>query len=626
LVFSESVKNVIGNITVNAPASIVVESYLNGTVFKATITAPDFTIVKMVLGDAITDAAGNKLAPKTCTYTIGDFTKPTMTVTQEPTSPVANSFALKVLFNEAVTGVSTGISVINGTLGAVTANGNEYTVNVTAADLANVSVTFGPGITDLSGNSLASVTKAYTVGDFTKPTVVVTDPVAPIQTTFTVGLKFSETVTGVAGAVTATGGTVTVTGSGDTYVVTVVTPGSIDVVVTVGAGVKDASGNPLTAVSKIYKVGDFTAPTVSVDALTVNNVNGVVPVTSSEVGSVYLALSTVAANAADLSIAVAQGKAVMGTVTSGGVAVNLSTAGLVAGSYKAYGFDAVGNKGVAANVVTVKIVEMISIKAIQGETAVSPKVDQIVKTSGTVTAVKADGKGYWIQDANAAWSGIYVYDAAIIKSVQRGTAVVVLGTVTEYHGMTEITAISVEYGAPIVIAPVVLANPADANTEAYESVLVTIKGMGVKALKDTYKEWVVEKITPTAISVIVDNYLYEADPIKTNFYDITGIVNVYDSYKLAPRDVADVRILTDKVDIALNLKVYPNPFDKVLNIRVSNEVELTKAVITNIAGQVVKEVSYPGTTIQTSELRSGVYFISLHTVDGIAKTDRIIKR
>jgi hypothetical protein len=72
-------------------------------------------------------------------------------------------------------------------------------------------------------------------------------------------------------------------------------------------------------------------------------------------------------------------------------------------------------------------------------------------------------------------------------------------------------------------------------------------------------------------------------------------------------------------------KVYPNPFDGFVNV--DNASELSKVIVTNIAGQTVKVVVKPAGTIQLNELRSGVYFISLYNMDNvIAKTAKIVKR
>ena len=87
---------------------------------------------------------------------------------------------------------------------------------------------------------------------------------------------------------------------------------------------------------------------------------------------------------------------------------------------------------------------------------------------------------------------------------------------------------------------------------------------------------------------------------------------------------ADFATPVVKIDDSLEFKVYPNPF--VDFVTVSNASELTKVVVSNIAGQVVKEVVNPESTIQLSELRSGVYFMSLYQGNAVIKTVKILKR
>jgi len=79
------------------------------------------------------------------------------------------------------------------------------------------------------------------------------------------------------------------------------------------------------------------------------------------------------------------------------------------------------------------------------------------------------------------------------------------------------------------------------------------------------------------------------------------------------------------VNGSLEFKVYPNPFVDFVNV--DNASMLSKVVVTNIAGQVVKEVVNPTKTIQLNELRSGIYFVSMYNMDNvIAQTAKIVKR
>jgi len=93
------------------------------------------------------------------------------------------------------------------------------------------------------------------------------------------------------------------------------------------------------------------------------------------------------------------------------------------------------------------------------------------------------------------------------------------------------------------------------------------------------------------------------------------------TFKTGSIYVTDVPI----VNASLEFKVYPNPFVDYVNV--DNASQLSKVVVTNIAGQIVKEVVNPTKQIQLNELRSGYYFISLYNMDNvIAKTVKIVKR
>lgn len=76
--------------------------------------------------------------------------------------------------------------------------------------------------------------------------------------------------------------------------------------------------------------------------------------------------------------------------------------------------------------------------------------------------------------------------------------------------------------------------------------------------------------------------------------------------------------------VTVNFKVYPNPFND--RIMIDNNDKLTRVIVSNIAGQRVLDIEYPGHEIRTANLVSGVYIISLYTEDGRAKTERMIKR
>ena len=104
-----------------------------------------------------------------------------------------------------------------------------------------------------------------------------------------------------------------------------------------------------------------------------------------------------------------------------------------------------------------------------------------------------------------------------------------------------------------------------------------------------------------------------------------NVVAVSDKTKWTFKTGADwATPVVDPKDNSLEFKVYPNPF--VDYVTVSNASELSKVVVSNIAGQIVKEVVNPESTIQLNELRSGVYFISLYQDGAVLKTVKLLKR
>ena len=81
----------------------------------------------------------------------------------------------------------------------------------------------------------------------------------------------------------------------------------------------------------------------------------------------------------------------------------------------------------------------------------------------------------------------------------------------------------------------------------------------------------------------------------------------------------------DQLSGSAEFSVYPNPFDGYLIVK--NAGKLSRIIISNVAGQRVKDLVNPTETIQTGDLRSGIYFITLVDQDeNIAKTERIVKK
>jgi hypothetical protein len=179
----------------------------------------------------------------------------------------------------------------------------------------------------------------------------------------------------------------------------------------------------------------------------------------------------------------------------------------------------------------------------------SDHVGETVVTSGIVHAVKYDGT-FWIQDDEAEWCGVYVYEGG--TPVVLGDEVQVEGVVNEYNGLTEIGSVS---ELSILSSGNALFNPLDITTttlsaedscaypgEPYEGVLVRVTDVQCTAL-GLYGQWYVNE-NAKAEACEVDDDLYNLyTPVVGQNYDfITGVVDYsYDQFELLPRDEYDIQ-------------------------------------------------------------------------------------
>jgi hypothetical protein len=241
----------------------------------------------------VADASGNGL-PAAVPGPLATFdnTPPTATVecaTPNPTN--ADTIAFKVTFSEPVAPTFAAEDVeVTGTLAAsatvqVTGTDPSYTVNVTPSD-PNASGTIGialkQDVTDLAGNKLAAGAASPMVTVDNQPAkVTITPTTPPVKGSEAVSYKveFSKPVAGALAqdAVVVTGSfagaaTTHITGEQNTYTITV-TPNdpkaSGTVGISLGPGVTDLAGNPVTVVAPPPSVTlDKTPPTLTITPVT----------------------------------------------------------------------------------------------------------------------------------------------------------------------------------------------------------------------------------------------------------------------------------------------------------------------------------------------------------------------
>lgn len=257
----------------------------------------------------------------------------------------------------------------------------------------------------------------------------------------------------------------------------------------------------------------------------------------------------------------------------------------------------------------------------------SPRKDQVVKTSGIVTAVKLGSSGtqqaYYIQDGTGEWNGLYVYSST--PAVALGDNVTVKGTIAEYNGLTEmspvqsVTVNSSSNALPATAAITTLA----ANSEAYESVFVEVKHASCSASNNgTFT------VNDGSGDLAVYKGLFSAlDLVVGTSYNIKGVMTWYSTgniFELLPRDANDIFDATGIEDNLNSISsVYPNPFTN--EIRFDGAQNVNRVVITSITGQIVKNVSVIENRVDTQDLPKGMYLVTFMNNKGEKTNLKMIK-
>ena len=276
--------------------------------------------------------------------------------------------------------------------------------------------------------------------------------------------------------------------------------------------------------------------------------------------------------------------------------------------------------------------QLTTIYDIQGQTDVSPYEGQIVTTSGVVTSfIRADG--FIIQDGETPWNGLYVYYGANAAptNVQLGDEIEVMGEISEYFGLTELTSIvsTNVVSSGNTINPILLTTQ-QVNQEQYESMLVRVTA--AECVSQEVMQYGEYEFNDGSGVATVDDKLwsYNIDdawvPVFGTDYDITGIVSYsFDLYRLYPRDINDViesSVETNKIE---GLSIYPNPVSNGV-VYISANSDFASVNIYNMVGQQVyktENIDKNQTSINVSNLSQGVYILKIETINGKINTHKI---
>lgn len=249
----------------------------------------------------------------------------------------------------------------------------------------------------------------------------------------------------------------------------------------------------------------------------------------------------------------------------------------------------------------------------------SPLNNQTVWVKGVVTSNFINTpyrpvKGYSIQDANEAWSGVWVFDS--INNPNIGDSVKLQALVTEYYGLTELKNVTNYEVFDIGVASPIDVTVNEANSEAYEGCYVRVECVRSVGHTMPYGNWKCVNEAGDTVS-FSHNFASDAYTIEDNkYYRVAGIVEYsygayYVNYPSVNDIVANCNLAIDEID-ENSIEVYPNPTTGMVNIA---NAEGKSIVVINTLGQVVAHIdnAAESQTIDLSRLCDGTYFVK---VDG----------
>jgi hypothetical protein len=242
--------------------------------------------------------------------------------------------------------------------------------------------------------------------------------------------------------------------------------------------------------------------------------------------------------------------------------------------------------------------------------------------SGVITSAYAEKDGITGIEGKLVMYGTYTYE--IVPTVDPGAKTSSNNTLT-----------------PKVITLAEL----KADHMKYQSMLVKVQGVTIKEANGTAKfvassgasnytmqlgaeEAVVRQAWKTGETDLIDATI----PVGT--LDIVGIVGQFTTgtpavttAQLQPRRVSDISVINGvETNNEVVTKAFPNPFSTDFKINAGKVVR--NVVVSNMLGQKVMERTYNEIEIEVpaSDLRTGVYFVTVKFEDGTTSTLRMVKK
>lgn len=256
--------------------------------------------------------------------------------------------------------------------------------------------------------------------------------------------------------------------------------------------------------------------------------------------------------------------------------------------------------------------ETTTIQQIQESTApdgASPLAGTAVITSGVVTGViPGTNPGFFIQSGSGPWSGIFVFSDPV--GLMLGDSVNVSGTVVEFNGQTQLASVSnaTVLSSGATLAQTVISTVA-ANTEPYESVLVTVEAATCTNSGPFGQFTVNDGSGPTLTDDVIFSYPFQVGAL----YDITGVLQfAFSEWRILPRQTSDVQVVTSVAEQLFgSVALYPNPASE--RFTISGIRSNTTFVIRDAVGREVGSGSLLSmqNDIAVDQLNAGLYIITL---------------
>ncbi|WP_298764077.1 T9SS type A sorting domain-containing protein [uncultured Polaribacter sp.] len=95
------------------------------------------------------------------------------------------------------------------------------------------------------------------------------------------------------------------------------------------------------------------------------------------------------------------------------------------------------------------------------------------------------------------------------------------------------------------------------------------------------------------------------------------------SYQMSWK-IEDNTLDIEKYSLENSIKLFPNPVSNSLSVTINNNLNIEKVEIIEITGKLIKKTNLINNSISTQNLKSGIYFVKIHSDKGII-TKKIIK-